>query len=170
MNETLLRMTDRGLYCERGDFFVDPWVGVDRAIVTHAHGDHACPYSRSYLAASDGERVLRTRLGFDAPIRVARYGERIALNGSTRAGLRNRVRRNRALDAAQVGRRRSLPAHLALARRQARRRRGHARDTDGAASRGRLGFLISGRGRLIAQLRIGSADPCGELAESRGCQ
>jgi ATP-dependent DNA ligase len=44
MNETLLRMTDRGLYCERGDFFVDPWAGVDRAIVTHAHGDHACPF------------------------------------------------------------------------------------------------------------------------------
>jgi putative mRNA 3-end processing factor len=27
---TLLRVTDRGLYCEAGDFFVDPWAAVDR--------------------------------------------------------------------------------------------------------------------------------------------
>ena len=37
---TLLRLVDRGLYCEAGDFFVDPWGPVDRAVVTHAHGDH----------------------------------------------------------------------------------------------------------------------------------
>jgi putative mRNA 3-end processing factor len=37
---SLLRLTDRGLYCAAGDFFVDPWGAVDRAVVTHAHGDH----------------------------------------------------------------------------------------------------------------------------------
>ena len=41
MAEPLLRVTDLGLYCEAGDFFVDPWRPVDRAVVTHAHADHA---------------------------------------------------------------------------------------------------------------------------------
>ena len=38
---TLLRLADRGLYCEAGDFYIDPWQPVDRAVITHAHGDHA---------------------------------------------------------------------------------------------------------------------------------
>src|SRR5690606_18373651 len=59
----LLRITDQGLYCEAGDFFIDPWEGVDRAVITHAHGDHARWGSRVYLGAEEGERVLRTRLG-----------------------------------------------------------------------------------------------------------
>src|SRR5690606_17624599 len=77
----LLRMTPSGLYCEAGDFFVDPWQPVDRAVVTHAHGDHARWGSRSYLGAREGERVLRTRLGPDAAIRTVAFGERVDLNG-----------------------------------------------------------------------------------------
>lgn len=37
----LLRLTDAGLYCEPGDFYIDPWEPVPRAVVTHAHADHA---------------------------------------------------------------------------------------------------------------------------------
>ena len=40
ISEPLLKTTDLGLYCQRGDFFVDPWRPVDRAVVTHAHADH----------------------------------------------------------------------------------------------------------------------------------
>ncbi|MBA3968989.1 MAG: DNA ligase-associated DEXH box helicase, partial [Gemmatimonadetes bacterium] len=36
---TMLRITDRGLYCDAGDFHIDPWLPVDRAVITHAHGD-----------------------------------------------------------------------------------------------------------------------------------
>ena len=77
----LLRSTDRGLYCEAGDFFVDPWLPVESAVITHAHGDHARWGSRAYLASRAGERVLRTRLGDGARIRAVDYGESIALNG-----------------------------------------------------------------------------------------
>jgi putative mRNA 3-end processing factor len=77
----LLRSTDRGLYCEAGDFYIDPWLPVDRAVVTHAHGDHARWGSRSYLGARDGLRVLRTRLGADANIYTLTYGESTTLNG-----------------------------------------------------------------------------------------
>jgi putative mRNA 3-end processing factor len=38
---TLLRLTEHGLYCEAGDFHIDPWRPVEWAIVTHAHADHA---------------------------------------------------------------------------------------------------------------------------------
>src|SRR5262245_6858869 len=34
---TLLRLTENGLYCEPGDFYIDPWRAVDRAVITHAH-------------------------------------------------------------------------------------------------------------------------------------
>jgi putative mRNA 3-end processing factor len=77
----LLRSTEHGLYCEAGGFHVDPWLPVDRAVITHAHGDHARWGSRRYLAACAGERVLRTRLGPDAPIATVEYGERVDMNG-----------------------------------------------------------------------------------------
>ncbi|MBK1441503.1 exonuclease [Parapedobacter sp. ISTM3] len=32
-----------GYYCRYGDFFVDPLLPVKRALVSHAHGDHATP-------------------------------------------------------------------------------------------------------------------------------
>jgi putative mRNA 3-end processing factor len=77
----LLRSTERGLYCEAGDFYVDPWQPVDRAIITHAHGDHARWGSRSYLGSREGERVMRTRLGADARIRAVDFGETLEING-----------------------------------------------------------------------------------------
>jgi putative mRNA 3-end processing factor len=77
----VIELTDSGLYCAAGDFYIDPWRPVPRAVVTHAHGDHARRGSRAYLAARDGERVLRTRLGDDATIQAIAYAEPILLNG-----------------------------------------------------------------------------------------
>ena len=64
---TLLRVTDRGLYCEAGDFYVDPWAAVDRAVVTHAHGDHVAWGCRAYLTAEPGVPVLRAAAGPGGP-------------------------------------------------------------------------------------------------------
>ena len=50
----LLTLQAQGLYCEAGDFFVDPWRPVDRAVITHAHADHARSGHRHYLAAAPG--------------------------------------------------------------------------------------------------------------------
>ena len=77
----LLRATDRGLYCESGDFYVDPWLPVDRAVITHAHGDHARWGSRSYACSRECERVLRTRLGADQQIATFDWGESTSING-----------------------------------------------------------------------------------------
>ncbi|HEY8241917.1 MAG TPA: ligase-associated DNA damage response exonuclease [Casimicrobiaceae bacterium] len=70
-----------GLYCPAGGFYIDPWRPVDRAVITHAHGDHARPGSASYLASRDAERVLRTRLGADIALDAIAYGERVVHQG-----------------------------------------------------------------------------------------
>lgn len=77
----LFSLTASGLYCQAGDFYIDPWEPVDRAVITHAHGDHARWGSRHYLAAREGERVLRTRLGAAANISTLDFAERTTING-----------------------------------------------------------------------------------------
>lgn len=77
----LVDATPGGLYCAAGDFYIDPWRPVERAVITHAHGDHARPGSASYLCASGGLPVLRTRLGEDATLEGLRYGETRDING-----------------------------------------------------------------------------------------
>ncbi|MFO0921244.1 MAG: ligase-associated DNA damage response exonuclease [Pirellulales bacterium] len=66
-----------GLYCPAGDFYVDPWSPVRKAIITHAHSDHARTGMESYLAVVDGNAILRSRLGDQAAIQWVRYGESI---------------------------------------------------------------------------------------------
>ena len=79
--DDLLRLTDAGLYCPQGDFYVDPWRRVSRAIITHAHADHARAGSDRYLCAASGKLVLRSRIGGAAPIDTLRPGETVSLNG-----------------------------------------------------------------------------------------
>lgn len=69
-----------GLYCPAGDFYIDPWRPVGRAVITHAHGDHARPGHGDYLAADDAREVLRTRLG-EIRLQTVRYGASIDVNG-----------------------------------------------------------------------------------------
>jgi putative mRNA 3-end processing factor len=78
---TLLELTDRGLYCSRGDFYIDPWYPVPRAVVTHAHGDHCVPGCESYLVAKDGEAIYRTRLTDLANLQLLAYGEEVTMMG-----------------------------------------------------------------------------------------
>lgn len=70
----MIRSTPAGLFCEAGNFFIDPWEPVERALVTHAHGDHARPGSASYLCAAPGAALLRRRLP-DGVIEAVAYGD-----------------------------------------------------------------------------------------------
>lgn len=82
MNRPPLLMTnENGLYCAAGDFYIDPWRGVDRAVITHAHSDHARWGSRSYLCAEPGLPVLRSRLGPAAKIETLPYRQSITIRG-----------------------------------------------------------------------------------------
>src|SRR2546423_9657075 len=77
----LIEPTSRGLYCAARDFHIAPWQPVDRAVITHAHGDHARPGSGASLGATRGLPVLRTRLGEEASIEGLAYGETRDMNG-----------------------------------------------------------------------------------------
>ncbi len=59
----LIVLTDRGLYCEAGDFYIDAWKPVHRTFVTHGHGDHAHAGIAEYWCASASAAILRWRLG-----------------------------------------------------------------------------------------------------------
>ena len=73
-----------GLYCAGGGFHIDPWGPVDRAVITHAHSDHARPGSQTYLTSRAGEALLAgAHRATRAPIQSAEYGERIAMDGVT---------------------------------------------------------------------------------------
>lgn len=59
----LIDFTDKGLYCAAGDFYIDPWRRVDRAVITHAHSDHARAGSKHYLCHHLTLPILQLRLG-----------------------------------------------------------------------------------------------------------
>ncbi len=63
MASPVLTFTDRGIYCPAGDFHIDPWRPVPRALITHGHSDHARPGHAAYLATEAALPVIRHRLG-----------------------------------------------------------------------------------------------------------
>lgn len=69
-----------GLYCVPGGFYIDPWRPVDRAVITHAHADHARVGHGHYLAAAPGIGVLKSRLG-EIHVQGLAYGETVTHNG-----------------------------------------------------------------------------------------
>ena len=79
--DDIIQMTQKGLYCTEGDFYIDPWQPVKKAVITHAHADHARWGSQSYLCTCEGENVLRARLGNHAVIETLNYGELKRVNG-----------------------------------------------------------------------------------------
>ncbi len=79
--DSLITLTARGLFCERGDFYIDPWKPVERAVLTHAHSDHAYRGNGSYLVAKEGEELARIRLDPDAKIESQPYGKSSLVNG-----------------------------------------------------------------------------------------
>jgi putative mRNA 3-end processing factor len=78
--DDLVVQRPEGLYCPPGDFYIDPWRPVERAVITHAHADHARAGNGHYLAAAPAEGVLRARLG-DIDLQTLRYGEAIEHHG-----------------------------------------------------------------------------------------
>ena len=80
-NSALLNATASGLHCPAGDFYIDPIRPVRRAVITHAHSDHARPGSQHYLASSRSEQLLRMRLGAEAEFQFVDFGETVSVSG-----------------------------------------------------------------------------------------
>jgi putative mRNA 3-end processing factor len=79
--DDLVVLRPEGLYCTPGDFYIDPWRRVDRAVITHAHADHARAGHAHYLATAVSEGVLRSRLGASIALQGLAYGETVEHRG-----------------------------------------------------------------------------------------
>lgn len=80
--EPVLTFTDKGIYCPAGGFFIDPWRAVDRALITHAHSDHARWGHGHYLSTPGTDAVMRHRLGAING-QVLGFGAPVVVNGVT---------------------------------------------------------------------------------------
>ena len=76
----MLQVTGNGLWCEAGQFYIDPWCPVDRAVITHAHSDHAHWGCKSYLCSDEGKEVLRARMGPIPAIESVGWGGAVSFN------------------------------------------------------------------------------------------
>lgn len=76
----LLSFADKGIYCSIGDFYIDPWQPVKKAIITHAHSDHARPGSEYYLCHVYTLPLLQLRLGHNN-FQSVEWGEPVYMNG-----------------------------------------------------------------------------------------
>ena len=76
---SVLHYLNQGLYCPAADAWIDPPCPVKRAIITHAHADHARPGCGEYWACDQSETILRQRLGRDIKIHSINYGEEFRL-------------------------------------------------------------------------------------------
>jgi putative mRNA 3-end processing factor len=79
----LLVPTAAGLFCPPGGFHIDPLRPVDKALITHGHGDHARSGHGAVLATPETLDLMRLRYGdaFAGTTQAVRYGETISLGG-----------------------------------------------------------------------------------------
>ena len=77
----MVQFTDKGIYCVPGDFYIDPWKPVKRALITHAHSDHSRWGNEHYLCQHLSVPILKLRLGSDISVEGIGYGEDKYING-----------------------------------------------------------------------------------------
>ncbi|MCF1714479.1 ligase-associated DNA damage response exonuclease [Flavihumibacter sp. RY-1] len=76
----MLTFTPSGIYCPPGGFYIDPWKPVEKAVITHAHSDHARWGSNHYLCHPDTAPLLHLRLG-PVDVQSLDWGEQLDING-----------------------------------------------------------------------------------------
>ena len=79
--QNLLTVTAAGLYCEQGDFYLDPLRPVAKAVISHAHADHARPGMKSYLSHPLTAKIMKSRISENLKIDTLNYGEELTING-----------------------------------------------------------------------------------------
>jgi putative mRNA 3-end processing factor len=83
--EDILALTPAGICCRRGGFHIDPTRPVERALITHAHSDHARAGHGAVLATQETLDLMRLRYGenFAGTTQAVCYGESVTLDGAT---------------------------------------------------------------------------------------
>src|SRR5215831_3812925 len=78
--QQLIEFTNKGLCCPQGKFYIDPWQPVEKALITHAHSDHAKPGNEYYLSHTLTKPLLQARLG-DNNYQTVEWNESLYING-----------------------------------------------------------------------------------------
>lgn len=78
---SLIKFTNKGIYCAQGNFYIDPWQPVDLAVTTHGHADHVKWGNKAYLCHDLTKPILNQRLGADLVIETLPYNKEISING-----------------------------------------------------------------------------------------
>ncbi len=80
MKNPLLRFTDKGIYCEAADVYLDPWKSVDKAIISHGHSDHSRWGHKQYITHHKNVPIVKHRLG-DINVSGKDWIETFTVNG-----------------------------------------------------------------------------------------
>lgn len=75
----VIQSTSKGIYCPAGDFYIDPWRPVKRAVITHGHADHARSGMNHYLASHESAPILKSRIGQKISIQSVKFGESLKI-------------------------------------------------------------------------------------------
>ena len=79
----MLKMTDIGLFCEPGNFYIDPLNPCDTAVITHAHADHARAGMNNYICTPETASIMRSRIDQNLSIRETKYNQSLRLGKTT---------------------------------------------------------------------------------------
>jgi putative mRNA 3-end processing factor len=71
----MIQFTPRGIYCVPGDFYIDPWLPVTSALITHGHADHARFGMSHYLCHQHTLPILKSRIGENIQVESVKYGQ-----------------------------------------------------------------------------------------------
>jgi putative mRNA 3-end processing factor len=77
----LITFTNRGIFCPQANIYIDPWLPVDYAVITHGHADHARGGSKHYLCHTYTKPILKLRLGANISTSTLSYTKSIFING-----------------------------------------------------------------------------------------
>jgi putative mRNA 3-end processing factor len=77
----LISFTNRGIYCQQGGFYIDPWHPVDYAVTTHGHADHVKWGNKNYLCHELTKPILKQRYALESNVETLPYNKEITING-----------------------------------------------------------------------------------------
>lgn len=80
---SIITFTKEGIFCPQGNFYIDPWLPVDYAVITHGHSDHARSGMQHYLCHDFTKPILQWRLGRDTELSISTlpYNKSLDING-----------------------------------------------------------------------------------------
>ena len=81
-NANWLIKKKEGLYCIPGDFYIDPLYPVKKALITHAHTDHARPNNHLILGTKQTIEIMKIRYAknYCTNYQVINYNSPLTIN------------------------------------------------------------------------------------------